>query len=84
MNKPIKKNSKPGIPKRDQEIYAQCDKAVRSHIGALSEFLSSVQIVGTVVTASGQTHRVAYGSGDILSRMKAAEIWLDDAEGSLP
>lgn len=78
-----KKNSRPGKPRTRKQLDAAAQAEVDSALSRLSEHVTSVQIVGTVVRPDGQTVMFSKGSGDLAARFKAAEVFLDLNERTL-
>lgn len=80
-----KKNSAPAKVKRITNRQRTNIAASHCRVVAnqLSEHLSSVQIVGTILHPNGTTGVFRYGSGDLLARIKASEVFLGFAYQSL-
>ena len=78
-NKPIKKNSRPlRRPLSAKLRCMQINHEVNVAALHLSERVSSVQIVCTVLMPDGSTQLASRGYGDLLARIKACEIFLDN------
>lgn len=77
------KNSKPGKPRTRKQLALAANNELNTAILRLSEHVSSVQIVGTVLRPDGRTVVFPKGSGDLAARCKASEVFLDINEPQL-
>jgi len=53
------------------------------HAVQLSEHVTSIQLMATILQPDGTTTRIHGGRGDLCARMKCAELWLDMAEEAM-
>lgn len=65
------------IARRRKKELRDTEDMIRRHVVQLSEHLTSIQIVGTQLQPNGKTIMFSMGSGDLLARVKVAEVWID-------
>lgn len=70
-------------PLTNKQLHTAIGQMVVRHVSQLSEHVSSVQIICTNLTPSGNTDIFTFGSGDLCARIKAAELFLDMAHQNL-
>ena len=68
-------------PTRKQIACAEADM-IRRHTVQLSEHFTSVQIFVTKLDTDGTTRAFGFGSGDLLARVKNAEVWAEEMDHS--